>query len=184
MVPDGFQAIFRDRERRGGTIQVIHAKTVELDVHRFLLDLVGDRRRHHGGPMGRIDRHRIVRVLGQQRLHARRDLVLVLRHVGRGNGEQRFLVGERINIALVRAPAGRRLRHAPGVRGDGAIGVAGHLATQRRQVLAQAGGLVGSDLGVRRTAQGEQQGRRHAAQARGMKKVVHRTYLLLFCQKL
>ncbi|MNN34921.1 hypothetical protein D3C81_1487510 [compost metagenome] len=153
-------------------------------MYRFLPDLVGDGRRHHGRAVGRIDRHGEGRVLGQQRLHARGDPVLVLRHVGRGNGEQRFLVGERINIALVRAPAGRRLRHAPGVRGDGAIGVAGHLATQRRQVLAQAGGLVGSDLGVRRTAQGEQQGRRHAAQARGMKKVVHRTYLLLFCQKL
>ncbi|MCY1458812.1 hypothetical protein D9M71_762270 [compost metagenome] len=100
--------------------------------------------------MGRVDVDaEAVGVLLQQRLGAFGESACVLRHVLRRDLRQRLLAREGLqrNVADLGAGGSHALHARPGR--DAAVGVAGHLATQRVERLAQRGGLIGAHRRLR-----------------------------------
>ena len=98
MVPDGFQTVFRDRERNG-LLEVLQTVATfdHLGVDGVALGRFQHKVRHAGRAMGREYRHLVgFRVTLEQGQLTRGQLVLVLLGVGRGDGEQRLLAGEGI----------------------------------------------------------------------------------------
>ncbi|MNR13303.1 hypothetical protein D3C85_1297000 [compost metagenome] len=90
----------------------------------------------------------------------------VLRHVTGVDGQQRLFPGVGIGVAAAAGLVQVRRCAAPLATpgGDAAIGIAGHFRAQGSQVLAQARGLFGADLGLRRGA--EQAGNEQDGQPR------------------
>ena len=117
--------------------------------------------RRRGATPGRIDIQAVVRVLLQQRLGALGQLLGVLRHVARADREQRLVGGERVGALVAALVTRRRLGIAAGPFRDTAVGVAGALAAQGREVGIESRGLVRGDRRLRQadTQQGNGQGR-------------------------
>ncbi|MNH26742.1 hypothetical protein D3C79_868100 [compost metagenome] len=95
-----------------------------------------------------------VRVALEHGQLARRELVLVLVGVLRGDGEQRLVTAVRVGQEALGVGAARALRQRL-PRADRAIGVAGLFGAHRGQGTAQLGRLVG---GYRSHDAGRQQG--------------------------
>ncbi|MNT16673.1 hypothetical protein D3C72_1517870 [compost metagenome] len=157
VVPDGFQAVLRDREGVGGA-EVLQAVTTfhQLGVGGVVLggfDHVG---RNGGRAVGLEHRHLVgVGVALEHRQLAGGQLVLVLVDVLRGDGEQRLLAGEGVRQEALGIDGAGILRQAAGPLGDAAIGIGAFLGAQRGQACAQLGGFIG---GNRRHHAGGQQG--------------------------
>ncbi|MNO82501.1 hypothetical protein D3C76_737790 [compost metagenome] len=155
VVPDDFNAAFRDRERNGG-FKVLQAVAAghQLGVGGVLLDGGEHLIRHGGTAVGRIDRHlEGFRVALEHRVLARGKLFLVLVDVLRRDGEQRFFTRVRIGQeALAVDRSGILRQRFPGR--DRTVGVTRHFGAHRGQALAQ---LVGLGLGNRCDDAGRQQ---------------------------
>ena len=138
VVPDDFNAAFRNRERYGG-FEVLQAVAAghQVGVGGVLLDGGKHVIRHGSAAMGRVDRHlEGFRVALEHRVLARREFVLVLVDVLRSDGEQRFFAGERIGQETFAVDGTGVFRHRfPGR--DRTVGVTRHLGAHRRQALAQ-----------------------------------------------
>ncbi|MNJ56869.1 hypothetical protein D3C77_524330 [compost metagenome] len=97
----------------------------------------------------------------EQRDLARTQLVLVLLQIGLGNGEQRLVCRERVQVMLARLVALRRLGDAAVPGRDGPGSVARALGAHGRQGGFQLLGLLGRNGGQRpagRQAQDQRQG--------------------------
>jgi hypothetical protein len=109
-----------------------------------------------GAAARRVDLHLEGLVGLEHRLVAGGELVGVVVHVGRGDGEEHPVGGEGIRMVVAGLVTRRRRRDAAFPRRDGAVRVAGALGADRRQVLAQSRGLLRRDLGPgRRRGRGE-----------------------------
>ena len=82
---------------------------------------------------------RVVGVGLEQRQLPGGEFVGVLADVGRGDGEERLVAGERIGMVIAGLVAGGRRGDAARPRRDGAVGIAGFLAAERREVLCRGG---------------------------------------------
>ncbi|MNQ42116.1 hypothetical protein D3C85_558130 [compost metagenome] len=162
VVPDGFQAVLRDREGVGGA-EVLQAVAA---FHQFGvggvvlggLDHVG---RNGGRAVGLVHRHFVgVGVALEHRQLAGGQLVLVLVDVLRGDGEQRLLVGEGVRQEALGVDGTGILGQAAGPLGDAAIGIRTLLGTQRGERGTQLGRFVGGHCGHHA---GGQQGQRQDA---------------------
>ncbi len=102
--------------------------------------------RHRGAAMRRVHDHLVVFVSLEQPLVPFRELRGVFVHVGRGDGEQGLVGGERIGVeltGLVVGEPGLRRRFDPAGPGrDGAVRIAGLLRSQRREIVAEACGFL------------------------------------------
>src|SRR3990167_8100726 len=98
MVPDRFQAVLGNRERNG-LFEVFQTVTAldHLGVGGVAHGRLQHKVRHAGRTMSREHRHLVAfRITLEQRQLTRGQLVLVLFRVGRSDGEQRLLAGERV----------------------------------------------------------------------------------------
>ncbi len=140
VIPDRLQAVLGNRERRGRAVQVLEAEALQRDLACLRDDAIRHGLRIADGATRRIHVHaEILRILPQQRGLALGQLRFVLADVRRVDREQRLVVRERIDVALLRCPAGGRLHQAAVPRGDRAVGIAGAFCADRREVLAEAG---------------------------------------------
>ena len=142
VVPHHLQAALRDRERHRAVTDVAHVVAVGPRQPGVPLHLGQHLLGPGGGAVRRVDvdpegawialEHRQVSGAEQR---------LVLLGVGRGDGEERALVRERIGVAG--GPVdGLDLRQPPGPGRDGAVGVAGPLRPHGREVGSEPGGLL------------------------------------------
>ncbi|MNE11643.1 hypothetical protein D3C80_1044100 [compost metagenome] len=151
VVPHGFHAIGRDRERDAAGCAFGHGAGGA--VHQLAAGGVGEggvvhRLRSGSAAACRVDVETIaVRVLLQHGLDARRQLVGILRHVLRGDAQQPLVAGERI-ATLAAFLIGRvGLDVATGPGRNAAIRIAGPLATERGQAGLEHGRLLGGHCG-------------------------------------
>ncbi|MNE14238.1 hypothetical protein D3C80_1071070 [compost metagenome] len=155
VVPDDFNAAFRDRERNGG-FKVLQAVAAghQFGVGGVLLDGGEHLIRHGGTAVGWIDRHlEGFRVALEHRVLTRGKLFLVLVDVLRRDGEQRFFTRVRIGQeALAVDRSGILRQRFPGR--NRTVGVTRHFSAHRGQALAQ---FVGFGLGNRCDDAGRQQ---------------------------
>ncbi|MNX73873.1 hypothetical protein D3C86_1052860 [compost metagenome] len=138
MVPDDFNAAFRNRERNGG-FKVLQAVAAghQFGVGGVLLDGGEHVIRHGGTAMGRVDRHlEGFRVALEHRVLTRRELFLVLVDVLGGDGEQWFFTRVRIRQETSAVDTAGVLRQWFPSR-DRTIGVTRHFSAHRGQALAQ-----------------------------------------------
>ena len=84
----------------------------------------------------------------QQGLLSLAQTLGVLLPVVRADAEENGVAGMGIGMRVSGLVAGRRLGDAPRPRGDGALGVARPLGSERREVRAEARRLLGRDLGA------------------------------------
>ncbi|MCY1445993.1 hypothetical protein D9M71_625320 [compost metagenome] len=108
-----------------------------------------------------IDRHAEgIGIQLEQRLHAVGEVLLVLCHVGRGDGEQRLFVRvgiERMVAGALEIHMRRRAQPLAGILRNAAVGVAGALGAHAGVGAAQLGQLVRRSIGQhRRGAEREQ----------------------------
>ncbi|MNE97423.1 hypothetical protein D3C80_1957710 [compost metagenome] len=75
-------------------------------------------------------------------------MILVLRHVLRGDDEQRFLVGKGIAEEASGTQAAGILGQAAGPGRNGASGITGHFRSQRGEAGAQLGRLFAANGGM------------------------------------
>jgi len=156
VVPDHFQAGFRDGERhcRVEVVQTVAAFR-QRGLGGVFLDGGEHVRRYRGAAMGFEYRDlEGVRVALEHGQLARRKLVLVLLGVLRSDGEQRLFTAIRVGKETLAVDAARTLRQRL-PRADRAIGVAGLFSPHRGQGTAQLGRLVS---GYRSHDAGRQQG--------------------------
>ncbi|MNH13655.1 hypothetical protein D3C79_732340 [compost metagenome] len=167
MVEHQLAAVLRDRERRGtpgvfGVVVVI----LEFGSDGVFLDLVFQALIKAEVAVARVDRDlESIRVSLEQRLLAIGQVVGVLVHVLRIDHEQRFFRGVRIRVRRAGAGVFESWRQAAPFAGpgrDAAVGVAGFFGAHRGQVLAQAGGFFGADLGVGQATAEQADGQRSA----------------------
>ncbi|MNO62118.1 hypothetical protein D3C76_527900 [compost metagenome] len=175
-VPHHFRAVLRNRERHAavagaGELQKVLRQRAGPGV---LQGVVDDVLRVLRRAMGRVDIQAVGRILLQHFLDARAELVLVLRHVLRGDAVQRLLAGEGVGPFTADGEleaGGYRNRLAIGR--DGAVGIAGLLRAPGQQVVAQAGDFVRAERRPCRTLD-----RQGAGQHRAGGKHLHRYHLL------
>ncbi|MNE29820.1 hypothetical protein D3C80_1233110 [compost metagenome] len=151
-IPEQFQAGLRNRERVGAG-ETLQAEAIVDQLGRggVLLEGLADPVREAEVAVAGVHRHlEGFRILLEQRLLPVAELVGVLLHVLRGDGEQRLFVGVGVFPELAGAlvldvvggaqPLAGELRNGP-------VGVAGLLGAGAGQVLAQASGFLGGNLG-------------------------------------
>ncbi|MNQ61726.1 hypothetical protein D3C85_760470 [compost metagenome] len=144
VVPDRFQTVLRNREGVGlfEVLQTV-ATLDHAGADRIALGGFVDEVRHGGRAMGREHRYFVAfRITLEQGLLTRSQLVLVLFGVGRGDGEQRLLAGERIRQEAGRIDSAGILRQATGPGRNRAVRISGHLGTDWRQGGTQLGSLL------------------------------------------
>jgi hypothetical protein len=158
VVPHDLGAGRRNREGKAQTraAQAIRVTAGEFRGHRVLLGGLVDFLRPGGVALGRVDIHLVGRVALEQLLVADRELVLVLGHVGLGDGEQRLLV--RVGIGGIDGRRVALLRQAAGPGRDAAIRIGLRVSADRRQLCAQLGGLGLGNLGLRLQCREPEQG--------------------------
>jgi len=160
MVPHHLQAVVRDRERSRGTIELLEAETLEPGLAGMLADLVRNFFRQRSRAPRRVDVHAELGELPQHRRLPGREFRLVLRDVVARDGEERLVLRERVDVSLLRRPAGGCLRESAFPGRNAAIRIAGSFRTDRRQVLAEAGVvLVARKRGAREGKRAEQRGK-------------------------
>jgi hypothetical protein len=94
--------------------------------------------------VGWVDWNRVIGVGLEHSLLAGRQLVGVLRGVGRRDGEEGAFTGEGIGMVVADLITGGGGGNAAGPSRDGAVGVAGLFTPERSQIVAEAvriGGL-------------------------------------------
>ena len=145
MVPDHLPGFFfviamKDRERIA-TVGAIKAfsLTNHFRIHCVLADVLGDPVRNRVGATGLVNRNPEGRRIGfKHGLLAIGQVLAVLVHVGRIDGEQHLVIRKRVDMVLATALiASRGLCQATVPRRDGAIGVSGLNRTERGQVITQ-----------------------------------------------
>ena len=124
----------QDRERIAteGAFQAL-GFTHNFRIHRVLASILGNPVRNRMGTAGLVNRNLEGRRVGfKHGLLAIGQVLAVLVHVGRIDGEQHLVVRKRVDMVLATALiAGRRLCQATVPRRDGAIGVSGLDRTER-----------------------------------------------------
>lgn len=150
VVPQHLDAILRNREGVVATLLEVGQAVAVVDrLHQqgALFRRVLNGRRHRGGAMGGVDGNPVaLRVALEQRQLAIAQLVAVLLGVGRGDDEQRFLVGEGVGQEAVGRDRAGVLGQPAGPGGDAAVGVAFLLRAEGvRLVPSCAASLAGTD---------------------------------------
>ncbi|MNI44316.1 hypothetical protein D3C73_986880 [compost metagenome] len=180
VVPHGFYAIARDRERNAPGGAFGHG--AGRAVHQLAAGGVGKgcvihRLRCGSAAVGRVDVQPVaVGVLLQHRLDAWGQLVSVLRHVLRSDCQQRLVSGERVATLAAVLVSGVDLGVTAGPGGDTAVGIAGTLAAQWGQCGLERCRLLGGHRG--KSAVGEQQrGTQGSEQGNDFIVVFHRVVL-------
>ncbi|MNE71811.1 hypothetical protein D3C80_1677130 [compost metagenome] len=132
MVPDGLLTVLRQREGnpRGNPGDAVAAGD-QLGIQRIEAGGVIDALRRRGAAPGRVDLEKMLRMLFQQQLQARRQLRLVVGEVVAAEPIQGRIAGVRIGMVHARPVLGRRLGQAARPRRNAAGSVAGALTTQR-----------------------------------------------------
>src|SRR5437763_7495275 len=142
MVPEHLYSDLRDRKGHAAD-RAGHAVAVrnQLAGGGVALGSVVDALGGGGAAVGRIDQHLVVGVLPEQRLVTLGELRGVLGQVGRVDGEEWLVVRVRIGVVIAGMVVGEAgLKgglEAPGPGGNAAIGVAGLLAAERRELRTQ-----------------------------------------------
>ncbi|MCY1430771.1 hypothetical protein D9M71_467240 [compost metagenome] len=177
VVPVHFQARLGNRERHAA-VGALHGQAVVLQgrVGGVLQGVVVDPLRRRGGAAGRVDVDAEGIRIGLEQLdHSLGQLVLVLLQVGRGDGEQRLVGGERVEAALALLVTGGHFSEAAVPGRDAAVGIAGAFGAQRGQLVLEGLGLLRADRRVGGTDAQGQQG--YASQETGFLVVVHVQHL-------
>ncbi len=145
VVPQRFHAVLRNRERDAAIgIGEAVAAVDQLGAGGVLDGVVIDPLRRRAGATGLVDRHLVGFRVGLEHGDlTRRQVGLVLAQVGRGDGEQRLVFRERVDVMLARAGVtGRCLGDTTGPGRDGAGGIAGFLGAEGRQGVAEFGSFL------------------------------------------
>ena len=149
VIPDGFQAVLRNREWRaaGGAFEAV-AVFHQIHLGGVGLGFVIEALRHRGAAMRREHAHLPVRIALEHRDLARRQVLLVLRQVGLADRELGLFAGVGVRIGAAGLETRLHLGEASIPGGNRAVGIAGLLGADRRQAGAELGGLVGGHGGV------------------------------------
>ncbi len=138
MVPDRLQTVLRDREWNPVDSTVDPVTTFcQLGCCGNRFGRVVDALWRSDTAVRRVNVHLVRWISFEHRLLADGQFVGVLIHVCRGNGKQYFVTGIWVRMMHALFVSSRRCGDATVPGRDGAVGIAGFLATQWGEVLAE-----------------------------------------------